>query len=591
MGSYGVVIRNQYRKEANIKKYIIQYSSRENATQAIYPMYEDGHSKKLEKEYDFLDGLAFDDQAISLDRKSLITKANKLQKKLEETKDTCCMQMILSFSNEYLLKHRIIDKAPNYRGDLFEQVDELKLRYAVKNAMNRYQKSISEDSSWVGCLQFDTLHAHVHIAMVAGEKKYVTKKEKTLIRDEIDITLDGIKQYEPYHNRRREFKLEKKLKKEKEKLVEVKDAVSLQRYISGDIHIDNYIQEIQYNHGKRITLISDSLRKRITDDLNHYTLERSSKVSEKLTNIPKKLNARIHRHLVRAYDYWRGVEAYRKQVENNLRGKGARPSLESEAMKEFYQQELIYELKCVEKYRKFLPVSTHKMDDRKILEKRENVLKVAYQNGDLVSDEINFLGSKSNHKLTFEEIDMLRKDDRFSEDMLDNQRIKKDMSNQTRLELFEYESMLKKRAKVGFVKRIFGAATVEDSFSSVTDDGFLKYPSRKKDSIYLDIDAAELGTKPKNREKWVKNSQKRLSLYERAREYLSRTNQIDPLVERCANRMQQLRNMLYTNLGIKKKYISKEYTKNSTISLSQAKKVAKQHAKIVMKESDYDVEI
>ncbi len=85
--------------------------------------------------------------------------------------------------------------------------------------------------------------------------------------------------------------------------------------------------------------------------------------------------------------------------------------------------------------------------------------------------------------------------------------------------------------------------------------------------------------------------QTRLSLYDRAREYLSRTNQIDPLVERCANRMKQLRNMLYTNLGINRKYISKEYTKNSTISLSQAKKVAKQHAKIVMKESDYDVEI
>ncbi|MEY8661535.1 hypothetical protein AALT52_01300 [Ligilactobacillus faecis] len=592
MKSNDIVIRNQYRKVANVKKYIVQYSSRENATQAIYPTYKEGYSKKTsDAEYSRLDGLAFDDRSLSLSRKDLLSKAEIIQKELDSAEENSCMKIIISFSSDYLIKHKIIDEVPKYRGYLFEKVDELKLRYAVKKSMNQYQKVLPVDSSWVGCLQFDTLHAHAHIVLTAGDKKYISKKEQDLIRDTLTLTLEGTKQYNPYYNRKKDMVLEKRFQKEQKHLVEIKDAVSLQRYISGSISIDNYIQELQYNHRKNITLISDDLRQKVVDNLNHYTFQKKNNISEKLIDIPRRLNKRVYQHLVRAYDYWRGIEAYGKQVEKYLIGKGKSPSKEGKSMKEFYQNELIYELKCVEKYRKFLPVSNYKSNDAEVLEKRDYVLRVAQENHDLISESIELQSKKSTRKLSYEEIKKLRKEGSFSEDMLDNQRIRKDMTSPTRIALFEYELMLRRRAKVGFIKRIFGSDAVKESFSPVTKDGFLKYPSRKKDTIDLDIDATELGIQPKNKEKWIENSKNRLKLYDKAKEYLDRTKQQDSLVDRCRDRMHKLRSALYMKLGInptEKNNKTKEQYNKTTISLQQAKGVAKQHAEIVMKESDYD---
>ncbi|WP_056986675.1 hypothetical protein [Ligilactobacillus equi] len=560
-----IVLRNMYRKHANLKKYIEQYSSRESATQAIYPTYDElGNAQLDKKDYKYLDGLAFDNSSLSLSRSDMRNKASDMQAWLDKSEDNKSMLMVISFDSDYLLKHNLIRSKPQKRGDLFENVDELRLRYSLKKALNAYQDTFDEKTDWLGCLQFDTLHAHAHVVFNGNPTGMLNDKGKDVIRTTFEQSLNLTKDYAPNFNRRRDFLLEKENQAEKETIANVKDAVGLQRYIKGDITMDDYVKDVCLNHGLSMSKETLNLAKqRINQNLSHHEEVPKRSRLNKLLDIPRQLNQRAREHLNRAYDLWRADDYYDKQVQEGIKDPSLKPKAESKVMQDFYQSELMYEVKAAEKYRQFLPFRPVKDKTDDLLIQRNRVLKSAMENGDLQNETNNLplplalkLGGGTpvppDKKLSKQEIEKLRKEKEFDDSYLDNQRLKAKVSPSTQYELIKYQRMMKKRAKKGFLQRLLSAADVEDSLTVVGEKGFIKYPViREKHEIDKEIDYLELGKTPKNLGKYQNISKRRIIAFDRAKAYLKKTFQNSALVQRFEKRLEQVRESLKEKFNFK----------------------------------------
>lgn len=113
-----------------------------------------------------LGGIAFGYGSMSLSHDQVRAAAHDIQHLFESGHTV--MKTVMSFDEEYLRARHLID--PDFhlvhRGDYRGHVDQMKLRMAVSAGMARMSHAGFDDLRWIGVVQFDTRHVHVHLAMV-----------------------------------------------------------------------------------------------------------------------------------------------------------------------------------------------------------------------------------------------------------------------------------------------------------------------------------------------------------------------------------------------------------------------------------------
>lgn len=228
-----IVVRSEYTiKNSSAKggtrggtpgNFVMQYMSRDDATEIINPKIADDflydrykyrtecvENAKSEKdiEYGFYKiqkkgGVAFNENSLSLSHKELVLSSKQIQDAFNEGKTV--LKTVISFDEEYLKEKDIIPKdfELKYKGDYKGNIDQMKLRYAIHNGLERASEHYN-NLHYVGAIQVDTKHIHCHLAMVdlgkgkitedGTQKGKISSSIKDDIRQGIDAALDETKQ-------------------------------------------------------------------------------------------------------------------------------------------------------------------------------------------------------------------------------------------------------------------------------------------------------------------------------------------------------------------------------------------------------------
>jgi len=180
--------------------FIERYMARFEATESL----EIGTVSELKKEMyqaQGKGGLAFGYGQVSLSDDSLKAASKNVQELFESGHTV--MKTVLSFDEEYLRKHKIIpeDFIAKEKGDYRGNLDQMKLRLAIMNGVDRMGRTFYDDLRYVGVIQVDTLHVHCHLAMVdAGpgrrdttdgtQRGKINDQAKNALRRGVDSWLD-----------------------------------------------------------------------------------------------------------------------------------------------------------------------------------------------------------------------------------------------------------------------------------------------------------------------------------------------------------------------------------------------------------------
>ncbi len=176
--------------------YITKYMARKSAVESLDSVPEMKVSmRKAQKN----GGVAFGYGEVSLSDNRLKAVSKDIQNNFDNGKTV--MKTVLSFDMDYLKEHGIIDKDFEFhnRGDFRGNIDQLKLRLAIMNGLERLSRHY-DDLQYVGVIQVDTAHVHCHLAMVdrgrghimpdGTQRGKITEREKVSLRRGIDMWLD-----------------------------------------------------------------------------------------------------------------------------------------------------------------------------------------------------------------------------------------------------------------------------------------------------------------------------------------------------------------------------------------------------------------
>lgn len=179
--------------DTNLTKYI----ARERATNLFDDIPSMKQSMRNAQRYG---GVAFGYGDVALSDARLKRVSKDIQSQFDAGKTV--MKTVLSFDEEYLREHGLISKDFHCRkrGDFRGHIDQLKLRMAIMNGMEKLSRHY-DDLQFVGVIQVDTKHVHCHLAMVdrgrgslmpdGTQRGKLTEKEKLSIRRGIDMYLDA----------------------------------------------------------------------------------------------------------------------------------------------------------------------------------------------------------------------------------------------------------------------------------------------------------------------------------------------------------------------------------------------------------------
>lgn len=176
--------------------YITKYMAREEASETLDNIPEmKMRMRKSQKK----GGVAFGYGDVALSNEKLLDVSKDIQNAFENGHTV--METVLSFREEYLKEHGIIDddfeleEEGDYRGN----IDQLKLRLAIMNGLDRLGRSY-DNLNYVGVIQVDTRHVHCHLAMVdkgkgtlmydGTQKGKFSDKQMMQLRRGIDLYLD-----------------------------------------------------------------------------------------------------------------------------------------------------------------------------------------------------------------------------------------------------------------------------------------------------------------------------------------------------------------------------------------------------------------
>ena len=179
--------------------YIRRYMMREEATEQM-----DSVPKIKKAMYDAqkMGGVAFGYGEVSLSDRKVRQASRDIQRNFDSGHTV--IKTVLSFDEEYLRQTGIIpsDFYLEKKGDFRGNVDQLKLRLAIMNGLDKMGRNF-DDLQYVGVIQVDTAHLHCHIAMVdrgrgklmsdGTQRGKLSAKNMRDLRRGIDMYLDNQK--------------------------------------------------------------------------------------------------------------------------------------------------------------------------------------------------------------------------------------------------------------------------------------------------------------------------------------------------------------------------------------------------------------
>ena len=179
--------------------YIRRYMMREEATEQM-----DSVPKIKKAMYDAqkMGGIAFGYGEVSLSDRKVRQASRDIQRNFDSGHTV--IKTVLSFDEEYLRQTGIIpsDFYLEKKGDFRGNVDQLKLRLAIMNGLDKVGRNF-DDLQYVGVIQVDTAHLHCHIAMVdrgrgklmsdGTQRGKLSAKNMRDLRRGIDMYLDNQK--------------------------------------------------------------------------------------------------------------------------------------------------------------------------------------------------------------------------------------------------------------------------------------------------------------------------------------------------------------------------------------------------------------
>lgn len=176
--------------------YIERYMARKEATETLLSVPE---IKRKMKQSQKDGGVAFGYGDVSLSDEKLKAASSDIQWQFDHGKTV--LKTVLSFDEEYLREHGILDEDFVFekRGDFRGHIDQMKLRMAIMNGMEKLSRRY-DDLQYVGVIQVDTAHVHCHLAMVDRGHGFLMKdgtqrgklkeRDKSMIRRGVDAWLD-----------------------------------------------------------------------------------------------------------------------------------------------------------------------------------------------------------------------------------------------------------------------------------------------------------------------------------------------------------------------------------------------------------------
>lgn len=179
--------------------FIERYMAREEATEAL-DVSDSMTLKRRMSKAQGVGGVAFGYGQVSLSDESLRAASKDIQSLFESGHTV--MKTVLSFDEDYLRKHKIVSKdfSAQNKGDYRGHIDQMKMRLAIMNGVDRMGRTLYDDLRYIAVIQVDTLHVHCHLAMVdagKGAKAHngtqrgtVSARARSLVRRGIDTWLD-----------------------------------------------------------------------------------------------------------------------------------------------------------------------------------------------------------------------------------------------------------------------------------------------------------------------------------------------------------------------------------------------------------------
>lgn len=178
--------------DSYIQRYMLREAAVETAT-SVQGLKDDMYDAQKQG------GIAFGYGDPALSHEKLIEASNDIQRQFDKGKTV--FKTILSFDEEFLRQHKLVDEDVEIkqRGDYRGHLDQMKLRLAVMHGVEKLSREY-DDLQYVGCIQVDTKHVHVHLAMVdrgvgnlmpdGTQRGKITEKGKRLLRRGVDEYLD-----------------------------------------------------------------------------------------------------------------------------------------------------------------------------------------------------------------------------------------------------------------------------------------------------------------------------------------------------------------------------------------------------------------
>lgn len=152
-----------------LNPYISKYASRISAVEQLKPQsVSDNEIQIKDENMSKKDGVMFGNRGISYSRETVEHAAYVSQKAADEGHTV--IQPVISFSHDYLVQQGLVDKdmpEPTHAGDYAGKVDQLKLREALTDMMNKMHQEMGfNEPEWTGAIQFDTKHLHAHMTTI-----------------------------------------------------------------------------------------------------------------------------------------------------------------------------------------------------------------------------------------------------------------------------------------------------------------------------------------------------------------------------------------------------------------------------------------
>ncbi|MGX1195849.1 relaxase MobL [Metabacillus sp. SLBN-84] len=164
------------------------------------------------KRMDKQSGRAFGTHGISLSHEKLIEASEAIQTAFDAGHSV--QKIVVSFTEDYLRETGVLDGRFKHkgRGSYKGHIDQLKLRQAITDGVNRMTKAGRfSDPEWVGTIQLDTSHVHAHIALVdkvfsdsrmredGADRGKINEREKKMFRKGVHFSLEDMKELKSFH--------------------------------------------------------------------------------------------------------------------------------------------------------------------------------------------------------------------------------------------------------------------------------------------------------------------------------------------------------------------------------------------------------